>query len=475
MGNHRPNLEVRFHTREGNIFTVKNAVSWSSSRSLNNAYSTATISFSGLYASGTGNSLVDGRAWGGKRPLVRKKDLVGIYATDGNGKLWPDVVGMVSSVVVNEGESFGVSVNSVQISIAGLGRALSDYMIFYHPHLSNTPGLMNGFGLGAALVADGSPPSGRPDQVCKSIFEKFFSSEYVFHLADGRNLSDVIRLDFAEVKDSLDQMALNTSASQMSVWEVLRRYCDSPWNELFVDLDADTGDLVLRLRPTPFNLHDWNVLKNKKGWGFDYDASTDRVGMETLLNDEDQVFSFFMCNAGSALAGIQNSTIQSKNTNGKLPIYDRELIERYGFKALEKDTEYIQILNEAGATTSALSIPQKKDYNTDQSDLVAMLQKRTATLYLWFGFDEFQRGSFEMVGRIGQDPHYGIRCGGVMTRKRDGLELYITEVNQSWTMESNHWHTSVTVERGHYPDDYRAWVRKQITNRGLESVLEIDT
>lgn len=474
MSNQHPDIEVRFRTRQGEAFTLHTPVSYNSTRSLNDAYSVASLRFEGLEVEHSDDTTVNGRPWWGEKGVLQKKDLIGIYLRDHNGKLWPDVVGMVNSISIEEGESLGEPSSGVRIVVHGLGRALSDYRIFFHPQLSTKPGLMQGYGLGQGLIQDGAPPSGRPDQVCRTIFERYFNSDYVFRLADGRNLTEAVKLEFSKVEDSLDQMARNINGQDLSVWEALRKFCDSPWNELFLDVDADTGDLLLTLRPTPFTLSDWETLRNREGWSYLYDSDKHRDGFESLMTDEDQVFSWFLCGASGSLSGIQGSILQFNNTNGKLPIYDRDLIEKYGFKPLEKTTQYIQVLDSTSASAGQIDPAAQKNYNSTKNSLFSMLERRTALLYLWFGFDRFLRGTLPMTGRIGRDREWGIRLGSVLTRKRDDLQMYVTGIEQSWNMNGT-WQTSVTVERGHYANEYRAWVKKQIFSRGLQDVLGIDT
>jgi len=460
--NQRPDIEVRIQTRAGEVFTLKTLVAYNSNRSLNDAYSVATLLFDGVEVQGSDNEAVNGRPWWGKNGgVLRKKDLVGIYLRDHNGKLWPDVIGMVSSITVDTGEVAGTGIpqDGVKIVVNGLGRALSDYRIFFHPQFSTRPGLMLGYGLGTGLIQDGAPPSGRPDQVCRALFRRYFNSDFVFRLADGRNLSEAIRLDFAEIKDSFDQMAKNINGQQLSVWEALRKFCDSPWSELFARLDTDTGQLVLTLRPTPFDLNTWESLRSQEGWSYSYDESQ-RNGIESLMTDEDQVFSWFQAGALSGLSGIQGSIIQFRNSSGKVPVYDRDLIEKYGFKALEKTTDYIQILKSTDASSGQLSPADQKKANSQKKSLLSMLEARTAQLYYWFGYEDFVRGVIPMVGRIGDDKKWGVRIGSVLTRKRDGLQMYITGIEQNWSMDGD-WSTSVTVERGHYSDDYRKWIREK--------------
>jgi len=227
--NQRPDIEVRIQTRAGEVFTLKTPVAYSSTRTLNDAYSVATLLFDGVEVQGSDNETVNGRPWWGKKGVLRKKDLVGVYLRDHNGKLWPDVIGMVSSITVDTGEVAGTGIpqDGVRIVVNGLGRALSDYRIFFHPQFSTRPGLMLGNGLGTGLIQAGSPPRGRPDQVCKTIFERYFNKDFVFRLADGRRLPEAIRLDFAKIQDSFDQMARNIKRSTTlclgSSSEVLRR------------------------------------------------------------------------------------------------------------------------------------------------------------------------------------------------------------------------------------------------------------
>lgn len=457
--NQRPDIEVRISTREGLTFTTKTLVSYSSTRSLNDAYSVARLRFEGIEVQGSGDPAIDGREWWGRKGVLKKKDLVGIYLRDHNGKLWPDVIGMVSSITVDKGESFGVPQDGVQIEVHGLGRALSDYRIFFHPQFSNRPGLMFGNGLGVGLIQAGNPPSGRPDQVCKTIFERYFNKDFVFKLADGRKLPDAIRLDFAKIQDSFDKMAKNINGQELSVWDALRKFCDAPWNELFSIIDSEKDQLLLILRPTPFDLNSWEALRSQTGWSYTYD-DTQRMGVESLMTDEDQVYTWFLAGGNSGLAGIQGAIKLFGNSSGKVPVYDRNLIEKYGFKALEKTTQYLELLNQNDASGGQIDPAKQREYNSTRGSLLDMLEAKTAQLYYWFGYEDFLRGSIPTVGRIGDDAEWGVRLGSVLTRKRDGLQMYITGIEQNWNMDGD-WTTNITVERGHYSDEYRKWIRQE--------------
>lgn len=204
-------------------------------------------------------------------------------------------------------------------------------------------------------------------------------------------------------------------SSDGPVWEILKRYSDAPWNELFVREGEKNPELVFR--PTPW--------KNAEGeWLPDVvvdDVTTWDIPMRNITalsahrDDSEQVEHVF----------IQNSNIQI-STNS-IPLekgvgdFNTELRTKFG--------DRIQVLQEhVGPALPEMNLPEEQQIQSN-NDGYAWLMDRTEWMKA-AGKDvyKFEKGTVTIKG----DPR--IRVGDYIHVKRGPLDWagYVVSVQQSF-------------------------------------------
>jgi hypothetical protein len=468
-----PEIECEFYTPDGLHFTIKDAiVSYSSQKSLADPVSKAVIQLRGTsFVEDTRNKLkgddyID---------ILGRYDLCKIKMNDGKGKKWIDIIGLVKAVSPSLFESDGVPEEGTSIEVVGLGEALQKYQIFWHSHL---PGRGNIAGVGGLSKFKGKLPKGRPDEVLSQIFEAFINDEYVFTLADGRKIQQAVSRQFETITDGLEVTGLSALGMEGSLWDTLKRYSDSPWNEFFVDVQyekegrktlsvSDTVDryedtVGLYLRSTPYNFNDWRDLaQDGSNWGFSYDDSERMGDGEKFTRDTDRIYNFFWVPAKSVYTGFDQLSTIYERSGGKLPIYDVDSMRQYGVRRLEQSTEYVEYNKDSDLVSGVIEPSDKLRMQTTAKSITDLLLRRSKKLHQWFGYDKFFDGSITTRGRIGTDSRYGGRIGGVLKRKRDNYQFYIVGIAQNWSFPGSHM-TTFSVTRGHYPNAYLAWAKQNV-------------
>lgn len=468
--------EVTFLTRNHGVFKALDPVGYDSTRTLDNPTAQGTLHFRGLTWGNVSDKRLRGRSILDTLGLY---DLCRVRLRDRAGNLHTDVLGLVGDITEHES---GSPDDSVEVPLLGLGEAIRAYQIFWHPHIA---GQNNLGGIGFLARAGGKVPGGRPDQVIRQLLEAFLNDKYLFTLADGRKLSELFRLRFEEIRDSLAVLGLSALGAEGPLWDTLKRYSDAPWNELFVDLerspqsteptdtlgrlgqatarafDAGRGGfekINLHLRPTPFDFDRWGKLASVgSGWSFDLDADDLMEGGSRLTKSTNGLANFFWCPYKGILSGFDQLSAVYETSNREIPIFDEDSIRRYGLRRLEQATEYAQYLTPEHVKGAPNTIAEQRMMKTKYPRRVDLLIRRTYQLYQWFGYPEgFLSGTIMTRPRIGPDPIHGGRIGGVLKRKRDGKEFYITGIRQSWS-HPGPWVTTFQVSRGHDPKAYRKW------------------
>jgi hypothetical protein len=397
-------------------------------------------------------------------------DLCKVWLCDGRGKRWIDIVGLIQADSLSVAETDGRPQNEVRLTLAGLGEALEKYQVFWHPHIA---GQSNLGGIGWLVRAKGNTPRGRVDEVLTQIFDAFLNDKYVFTLADGRPLYQVLSKNFQTITGGLSTLGLQAMGMEGALWATLKRYSDAPWCELFVDIQHERGVLSadvsllsstyaetvgLYLRPTPFSVAKWRSQAKEEGWGFEYEDS-ERLGGEQLVRDTNNIYNFFWCPEKAVYSSFDQLSMAYNQSGGKVPIYDEASIRKYGLRRLEQGTEYIESLTVSDEKGGALAADEKTRMQTAAAKKADLLVTRTRQLHQWFGYDQFYEGTIATRGRIGSSHDHGGRIGGVLTRKRDGRQFYITGIQQNWSFPGPHT-TVFQVSRGHDPDKYLSWIRE---------------
>lgn len=466
----KPQPEIKFITRNHGTFVVKDVIEYSSTRTLASPTAEATLIFKGLEWKGEGISSVRGRHIDETLDLY---DMCRVRLCDGQGKYWTDILGLVHEIRVVESEQDGRPLQFVQIKLVGLGQVLVTYHVFWHNHVA---GRSNLGGIGYRVRSGGDVPKGRPDQVLRSLYDAFFNDDYVFQLADGRKIVDVFLPAFEKIKESLSILGLSAMGMEGSLWNSLVRFADLPFNELYVEPDypSEVDPLGVNkqdfariiLRPTPFDQKSWgNLVQGGTGHSFTYETSERMGGGENIARSVEGLGNFFWCSGKGILSNFDQLSALYNQSNGVLPIIDEDSVRKFSLRRHEETTEYIQDFKGIHESTGDLEPSEKTQMQTSQSRREQLLIRRSMQLALWFGYPDFRKGSITTRGRIGTSKEHGARIGSVLTRKSDGMEFYITGVEQSWSFPGPHT-TTFALSRGHIPRDYAKWRLGQVKKMG---------
>lgn len=486
MYNHNPNVRIDVFTHKGDSFRISDGVSYSSTSPLATPVHTAVFSIRGLTLSkGLGD--VSGKPI---RDIISNNTLIKCRLADSNGDDWVDFIGSVLRTVEVEVEVGGAPEKRVEVHVEQIAKELMDYIIFWHPHIAAKNNLG---GAGWLARKKGVLQSGRPDEVLDNLYKAFINDDYIMRLADGRKLSDVLTTNLEKITDSFAVTPLSALTNESPLWDLLDRYSDQPWNELFVSMQhekalresTETNRARFRpsqyadkvgvyLRPTPFDFKDWENLSNTWGWGFEFDES-ERMGPGiNISREEGTVYNFFWTVPKGVYTSFDMLSTLYNQSGGQLPIYDAELIKKYGLRRMEKPTEYVQYVTKEHRDNGGLSPKERQEYSTKTNTLWKLLIKRTLQLYRWFAYEEFWSGSITLRGRVGGSKENGIRQGGILRRKSDGMEFYVTNVQQTYEYPGPHT-TTIEVSRGHYPREYRKWWANIEEKRSNPSSVDLST
>lgn len=476
---HNPAIQAEIYSRRYGGFTVKSPQRYLSSRTLENPTASARIMFRDTVVK-TDRKSVDGRAWG---DVLQSNDLIKVTIMGRDNKRHIDIYGLVKNVEIMQIDMAGEPEHYTEIKLEGFGSELVNYRIFWHPHLA---GRNNLGGLGYLARSKGNIPKGKPHEVVKSLFDTFMNDEYVFQFADGDKLTKKLEFRGESSELSLGRTGLSALGMEGPLWATLKRYADQPWHEIFLDIQherelvnlenrPDTsaqsgftsttraqsplsaffknqeklfGKVGLYFRPTPFTFDRWNKLAISTGWGFTLDEEERLDDGFELFRDISKVYSFFFATGKGVYSAFDQISSSYERANGVIPIYDADLVKRYGFRDLVQGTEYVDFKTKQDETHGTNTTSTFTKYE--------MLILRTLQLYLWHGYTDFWDGTLSTIGRIGPDPKTGIRIGSVITRKSTGWQYYVTGVQQVYNYPGQHT-TRITVERGRDPQKYLEW------------------
>lgn len=480
---HKPQIEARFRTRKGRSFTVREMTAYQSSRTMDDPAATATLSFQGLTPEHASEPSIRDREW---------KDILGLYdqcqvrMLDYNGTQWVDINGLVSDIAPVRFESNGDPRNSTTISLIGIGQQLKNTSLFFHPHIA---GRSNIGGIGWLNRADGKPPSGRPDQVLRQIYEVFINENYNFKMPDGRKLYEAITLSFQEIRDGLVLLALNALGQEENLWNVMKRFADQPFNSMWVDVpqklvrdieqryrgQVSTFQETVYLEPTPFDFSRWDRIATRGSDRYFEVLDEERMGPEQVKLSSEGISTMFWCSGKGVLSGFDQLSMAYENSGGLVPIYFEKGIEALGIRRLEQGTEYVQFFKDDHEQKGVITPEERLQMRTNFPDRASLLTKRTMQLAQWYGWEEgLWKGPITTRGRIGWDPDHGARIGSVMKHKRDKMEYFVTGIMQNWQMHGP-WTTTWQLDRGAKQADYRKWwmERLQEVAKGKATAIQI--
>lgn len=469
-----PQIEIEIYTRNGARFTIRDCYAYQSTRTLESPSARFVAQLRGENFGDVSLSSLQGKNVSATLNLY---DLGKVWIRDGAGKRWVDAIGLLQSVNPTVYETEGKPQKGIQLEFVGLGEALLKFQVFWHSHIEAQNNLG---GLGFLSRSKGQLPKGRPNEVLLGLYKAFFNDKYLFTLADGRKISDVLIPYFEEITGGLSVTGLSALGMEGAIWEALKRYSDAPWCELFIDMGHEKNNpssgidspayswfqygnqALLYLRKTPFSFKLWQELAAEGSmWGFAFDDSERMGSGEQVGKTADEVYNFFWCPAKGIFSSFDQLSTLYRQSGGRIPIYDADSIRRYGLRRLEQGTEYVQAVKTSDELTGSITAAERVRLGDTAPSKMDLIEKRTNQLHQWFGYDEFFKGSINLRGRIGSDYKNGARVGGVIERIRDGMQFYITGVQQSWTFPGPHT-TTLNVSRGHYPAKYLDWANAHV-------------
>lgn len=451
-----PDWKIECTTRKGEHFVLRAPHTIATSRFLEDPTSKASIAYLGKNFN---EMEVPGVAGKTIKDVLSKKDLIEIKSRDALGNEWLEMVGTINDIVDNPGEDEGVPVVHSDIQVEGVGVELMRYHIFWHAHIAARANLG---GTGYLARSKGRVPGGRPEEVLSALLDTFFNDKYIFRFANGELLSNMIAREFEASVESLATLGLSALGMEGPLWQTLKRYCDAPWHELFMDIPNEKANPhererpTLYFRPTPFDIERWEELKGR--WGFEYHA-TDRLGTEQISSPVDGVYNFFWVPGKGPYTEFDQRSMLYDQSGGKLPIYDDDSIRRYGLRRLEMGTEYVQLIDENAQKFGSLTGSQRQRLKTTKNKVWELLELRTKQLQRWFGYEDFEQGTIPMRHRAGMDPKHGIRMGGILMNKANGKEYYIRGVEKRWMMGQEAV-TTAHVLMGRDPKDYQKYLQR---------------
>lgn len=458
--------KVIFITARGDIVEPADMWSVSSTRTLDNPVASASVMF-------WDDVFQDAAGYNGRRivDVIRPYDLCKIqWVNRQSGNTETDGIFFVQSVTPSLRINPNGPERQTRVELLSLGEALMRYQIFYHPHL---PERSNIGGIAFRVKSKGKLPQGRPDEVVRTLYDTFLDDNYIFKLPGNLSMKSAFLLKLQVIKESLATQALSAMSAEGSLWETLKRYADSPFNEFFVDFphegrDTSDDDQVflfgtqeaIYLRPTPFSQANWDALAQSDAWGFSYDGSDLIADGEQIGPRLDGLANFFWVSGKSAYSAFDQLSRVYTQSNGKTPRYDEGSIRRFGLRRMEVSTEYVNFLSRDHAKVGRLDPSTQRAMQTTKGTFWEVLEQKAKDLHEWFGYPWFWGGSLTTVGRCGGNREHGARIGGILSNEQDKRQYYITGIAQNWNVMSP-WTTSLTLSRGHIPKEWRAWWNKR--------------
>lgn len=238
---------------------------------------------------------------------------------------------------------------------------------------------------------------------------------YVF--ADGTKLLDRIHLSLSARPDYTILDVSGLLNYQGSLWQLLKEIQNSPFNELFWEMD-DSGYPTLYLRPTPFNKDKWTKLPYTEI--IDEEYVGDSIGRSDL-----ETYTLYSVNCMTMLSS-ENQT----NSFGYVPLWYPAYFPKYGIRRLDAVSLYTMYASaEDAETTEAKCLEGTKDlfnWNIKNNSM--------------FNGNITVRGS----NRYKVGTRTKLLC--------DGLEFYIEGVSHMFNIYDSY-KTNLAVTRGLVPSD----------------------
>ena len=232
-------------------------------------------------------------------------------------------------------------------------------------------------------------------------------------------------------------------SAEGALWELLRRYSDGPWNELFVREGDKAPELVFR--PTPWKdtkgafLTD-AVPSSVKTWDI---PMKDIVTLSAHRDDTEQVQHTFVM---STSVIMQQNWLPLLNGFGE---FNTELRAKYGDRI-----QQVQSTSMPGI--APLSLPEKEQTQSFKDNYSYLLDRTKWMVSAGKDVYQFEKGSITIKG----NPH--IRVGDYVNVKRGVIEWagYIVSVQHNYSAY-RHYLTTIEYIRSDQ------WIQRQKVKSGV--------
>jgi hypothetical protein len=240
----------------------------------------------------------------------------------------------------------------------------------------------------------------------------------------------------------------NTIANyEGSIWNLLARFGELPWNELFVE-DTEAGPVVV-FRPTPFHGLDGQLLKGADGnllmaGAVDPDVipidAEAIVSMDVTRTDEN-IANFFWVPPGASMLASGMAIDKAALITGQ-PLdfnYANNSPVLYGQKKMVHETRVIP----NGVAGPPMLLPAAQQSAADQALIAWHVRRAQQLKYMNRDNGVFERGSLGMRGYEYLKPGRYLR----VTRGKLVCEFYADSVGHM-IMPFGTWNSTVGVTRG---------------------------
>lgn len=193
----------------------------------------------------------------------------------------------------------------------------------------------------------GQKASGIIDQLMKWFLFQHSSYQY----ANNRSIADYFELNLTSRPEEFLTDPTNITSYQGSLLQLIKDSAATPYNEIREDYYTNSegnAKEIFYLRPTPFEMDDWNALDA-------YSVSNNEIVERTVSRSDTEAYSIFE-------TPIPSNIIP--NTDGSLlanPVYFPSLTSKYGFNLLSKENKYIFRSEYDNSSTSSSSGTSLKD------------------------------------------------------------------------------------------------------------------
>ena len=308
-----------------------------------------------------------------------------------------------------------VSGNAVTRSISVVGRGVAKSLIRFdvgvvpEAEYSHTS-------MGWLLAAGVSLAGSSPADVAESIWKVLCEPHINYKWSNGKALFDYALKDFSD-RPLLKLLDVTTIMNwQGSIHSLLKDVAEEPFYEVFWEM-KDNKD-TLNIRPTPFNVDDWDKLESHTI--YDRDVVRDDIGRSDV-----ETFSIFSVGAKTLFSA--NDTYK---TFGVKPFWNEDYSNKYGNARLHVETSYTSVAD-----------------GVDSESQITTMRSMMVDLYNWnIKNNSMRNGTLVVKG----SNKYKVGTRVVYDSTEDGskYEYYVVSVTHTFVNFGGPFITILGVTRG---------------------------